>query len=106
MSVQPAGGRKDDYGKPRIDLIPAYILLLLGRVLAYGASRYGDNNWKNVPNARDRYYAAAQRHLLLWRSGELLDSGEGGSGLPHLIHAIACIMFLLAFDLGLDKEAQ
>lgn len=65
MSVQPAEGRKDDYGKPRIDLIPAYILLLLGNVLAYGAKRYGDTNWKNVPNARDRYYSSAQRHLLL-----------------------------------------
>jgi hypothetical protein len=88
-------GRKDDQGKPRLDLIPPKALIDLGKVLAYGAEKYGDDNWRKVKDGENRYYAAALRHLLAWRSGEMLDPD---SGLPHLSHAMTCLLFLSSLD--------
>lgn len=39
--------------------------------------------------------AAAMRHLAAWRDGEQLDEE---SGLPHLAHALCCIVFLRELD--------
>jgi hypothetical protein len=86
-------GRKDDKEKSRVDLIPPWTLLSVGKVLAHGAAKYGEDNWTRVENADNRYYAAALRHLLAWRIGDHTDDSE--SGLPHLSHAICCLMFLL-----------
>jgi hypothetical protein len=65
------------------------------RVLTHGANKYGVGNWQHVPEARDRYFAAAMRHLIAWREGQLVDLD---SGLPHLAHAAASLLFLLWFD--------
>jgi hypothetical protein len=88
-------GRKDDRDKDRLDLFPPSALLAMARVLGYGASKYGDGNWRDVDRARDRYYAAAMRHMLAWRDGQLSDVE---SGLPHLAHAACSLVFLLVFD--------
>jgi hypothetical protein len=85
-------GRKDDGGKPRLDLIAPESLMALGAVLGHGAARYGQGTWKAVPDGRDRYYAAALRHLLAWRAGERRDPS---SGQPHMAHVMANAMFLL-----------
>jgi Domain of unknown function (DUF5664) len=88
-------GRKDDANKPRWSLLPWEPLRSVVEVLTQGAVRYGDNNWQVVPNSRDRYFSACQRHLTAWWSGEQDDSGDK---LPHLAHAICCLLFLLWFD--------
>lgn len=88
-------GRKDDQGKERFDLIDPGALRSLAKVLTHGANKYGDNNWAKVDRAQARYFAAAQRHLWAWKSGERLDPE---TKLPHLAHASACLMFLLAFE--------
>lgn len=88
-------GRKDDAGKPRPDLLPAGPLLAVSRVLAFGAKKYGDNNWHRVPEAKTRYHAAALRHLLQWASGEARDPDTGES---HLAHVACCVLFLLWFE--------
>lgn len=85
-------GRKDDQGKARYDLVPSGAEALVVSVLTYGAIRYGPDNWRHVPDARARYFAAARRHLARWRLGEDLDPE---SGLPHLAHATCCLLFLL-----------
>lgn len=85
-------GRKNDAGKPRWDLIPYDALGSVVDVLTYGASKYGAWNWTRVPESRDRYFAAAMRHLVAWRSGE---ANDPESGLPHLAHAACCVLFLI-----------
>ena len=78
-----SGGIKYDTGKLRLDLIPPEMHEALGKVLTFGAGKYGDRNWEAGID-EGRLYAAAQRHLLAHRKGELLDPE---SGLPHLYHA-------------------
>jgi len=92
-------GRKDDAGKLRYSLIPARALEAVAAVLTYGAERYGAWNWTRVENAHERYQDAAFRHQEARRKGEMHDPE---SGLPHLAHAVACLLFRLELDLAKD----
>lgn len=91
----PSTGKKDDQGKNRLDLINPKFIEGVGEVLTYGASKYSADNWQNVDDAENRYYAATLRHLLAWRTGEKLDEE---SGLSHLKHVATNIMFLMYFE--------
>lgn len=84
-------GKKHDDGKPMVSLIDPDWLLDTSAVLTFGANKYAKDNWKHVPNHKDRYLSAAYRHLLAFQSGEINDPE---SGLPHLAHASCCLMFL------------
>jgi hypothetical protein len=88
-------GQKHDAQKPRHSLLPLGSVEGVIDVLEFGATKYGENNWQHVPNARTRYYDAAMRHLGAWWGGERLDAE---SGLPHLAHAACCILFLMWGD--------
>lgn len=88
-------GRKNDQGKNRLDLIEPQFIEGVGEVLTFGAAKYEPNTWQNVEDAEDRYYAAALRHLMAWRRGEVVDEE---SGLSHLKHAATNLMFLLHFE--------
>jgi hypothetical protein len=97
-------GLKLDAGKLRYDLVDVGALRELVRVLGWGAWKYSPDNWKLVPDARARYYAAAMRHLEAWRAGEwenverhAKDGEEREHRAPHLAHVLCCVMFLLAF---------
>ncbi len=92
---QLLAGRKDDDGKPRWDLLPFAEVEEVVKVLTYGARRYGDHNWRQVDNAQNRYLAAALRHISSHRQGAQLDDE---SGLPHLAHAIASLLFIMALE--------
>lgn len=96
-------GRKDDHSKRRVDLLPVKALESVADVLTFGAEKYGDDNWQKVPDAKRRYYAASLRHLFAWWRGQQVDKD---SGYPHLAHAGCCVLFLLAFEMGLDKPEQ
>jgi hypothetical protein len=61
------------------------------KVLEFGAKKYAKDSWRTVPNAIDRYYSAAWRHLE--RMGGLLKDDE--SGLPHEYHLLCNLLFLL-----------
>lgn len=94
---------KHDGGKPRMDLVPADALLVVGDVMAVGAAKYGDRNWERGLDY-GRLYAAAQRHLLAWHAGDDLDPETGRS---HLAHAVCCTLMLLASTMrgiGLDDR--
>ena len=91
----PPEGKKYDHGKPRFSLIPHTGLTQLMAVLEYGASKYGAHNWRLVSDGKTRYADAAMRHFLAWQAGETLDAE---SGLPHLAHALASLMFLCELD--------
>ena len=89
-------GRKDDQCKNRLDLIEPEFIEGVGQVLTFGAKKYEPNSWQKVEDAENRYYAAALRHLLAWRRGEVNDIE---SGLSHLKHVATNIMFLLHFEM-------
>jgi|SRR5665213_4397695 len=93
------GAKKNDQGKLPIDLIPVRPLLELAAVLEHGKIKYDANNWRSG-FLFSRTYAAAQRHLLAWHSGE---DNDPDSGLSHLSHA-ACNLFFLAEFMHTHKE--
>jgi hypothetical protein len=92
-------GAKLDATKPNCDLVFggfANALLEVAKVGTFGARKYTDNGWKQVPNGVNRYRSAAYRHLL---SNDFLDSD---SNLPHL--AQAAWNCLAALELLLSSE--
>jgi hypothetical protein len=84
-----------DTGKARWDLLPWRSVGEVVRVLTHGAVKYAPDNWQKVPEPRNRYFAAAVRHLTTWWDGEKVDPE---SGLSHLAHAVCCLLFLMWFD--------
>lgn len=87
-------GRKDDVGKPRMDLIPPEVPYALGRVLEFGAHKYADRNWEKG-FAWGRSVAALKRHLAAWEAGQDIDPE---SGMPHLWHVLTNAAFLTTFE--------
>lgn len=97
--------KKADGGKPRYDLLPPELLHETARVLEYGAQKYEPNNWAQGADY-GRYFAAMQRHLWAWWSGE---NSDPESDLPHLAHAACCLGFLMAYQnrgLGNDDRPE
>lgn len=86
-------GIKHDHGKPRWSLLPMDAVEDVVRAITYGAAKYSDGNWQHVDPAR--YHDALFRHLKAWSCGERLDPE---SGLPHLAHAGASLLFVMWHD--------
>tara|TARA_B110000971_G_scaffold203782_1_gene224590 strand:+ start:697 stop:1023 length:327 start_codon:yes stop_codon:yes gene_type:complete len=84
---------KFDTGKPPINLVPSEAIIAAANVFAFGAQKYGENNWRRDLNdfPVSRHYASIMRHMLAWNSGEDIDPE---SGLPHLHHAMTQLMIL------------
>ena len=89
-------GKKFDGGKLRWALLPIKPIQEIIKVLMFGASKYGPNNWQNLENGKERYYEAAQRHMTAYWDGEKVDEESGKS---HLAHAGCCILFMLWLEL-------
>lgn len=87
-------GKKFDEGKAPVDLVCPDFVLELSRVLGYGATKYEPYNWAKGM-AWSRALAAAFRHLYAWMRGEDVDPE---TGLSHLAHATANLMFLFHFQ--------
>jgi hypothetical protein len=89
-------GVKFDGGKPQWDLLDLDIMEDVVRVLTFGAKKYPEpDNWKKVPNLSRRYEAAALRHQAARQRGEIIDHE---TGLPHLAHAMCCLLFRMWKD--------
>lgn len=93
-------GTKFDANKPRPELIPARALLEIAHVMAFGAVKYGDDNWQLVDRAVSRYTGAALRHIQAWQDGERDDPEHGRH---HLASAAASLLFILWFELRTKK---
>ena len=101
---------KLDNGKPKFDFC-AGLLSTLGSnlgvegVLQYGATKYERDNWKLGGSSEDirRNVNAAIRHL-----GQFLDGLEydAESGLPHLAHAAADVLFALYHHLPRETSSH
>jgi hypothetical protein len=88
-------GIKFDKEKPDYSLIPPNALDDVVKVLTYGSKKYDRDNWKELEDSDNRYFAAAQRHLWALKKGETYDDE---TGIHHGAHAICCIMFLIEFN--------
>lgn len=87
-------GNKHDQEKTRLDLLSASWIEGVGHVLAFGARKYSDNNWrKGIQHTR--LLGAALRHTFAYLRGEDLDPETGHS---HLLHASCSLMF--AYELS------
>lgn len=82
-------GVRFDTGKARVDLLDTEFLEQIGKVLAFGAGKYDEHNWRKGI-AVSRNIAAALRHTFAAMRGEDTDPE---SGLPHLAHAACDLMF-------------
>jgi hypothetical protein len=88
-------GIKFDTGKPRWSLLPWEQVEDVVKVFTHGAVKYSDDNWKKIDNIPDRYFSAGMRHINSWKTGSKNDEE---SGLPHLAHAICCLLMLMWSD--------
>lgn len=69
-----SGMRRDaDDNKPRYDLIYRPMLKRWAELMARGAKKYGENNWKlaNSQEELNRFKASAFRHFIQWMDNEL-----------------------------------
>jgi len=82
---------KHDKGKPKISLVPAEAIEAIAEILTLGCGEYGKDNWKKCDDW-SRIYDAAQRHLLAYSKGELIDPKWGK---PHLYHALCNLAMLV-----------
>lgn len=79
-------GAKLDSGKNRIGLVLngfARALEEISKVGTYGAKKYTDNGWMNVPNGVERYTDAMYRHILEEAKHKPFDKD---TGLLHAAH--------------------
>ena len=85
---------KFDQDKLPLHLLSTEAMNQTAAVLAFGAQKYAEHNWRNG-FTWSRPLAAAMRHITAFNAGEDKDPE---SGLSHLAHAACCIMFLLEFE--------
>ncbi len=90
MKYFPSGAiRSSDAESTRYDLISPIGLRRLAETYAYGARKYGDDNWlKGIP-ASDLFNHAV-RHLYLWLAGDRSED--------HLAHSVWNIMAIMHFE--------
>lgn len=84
-------GKKYDKDKVRMDLVPLECIESIAKVLTYGADKYEENSWQELPDFWKRYKAALLRHLTALDKGELIDKE---SGLYHIDQVLTNAMFL------------
>ena len=86
---QPVG-KKDDQDKPPMQLLDSIAMEGVASVLAFGAKKYKEHNWRNGLGY-SRLIGAIMRHTAAINRGEDVDSE---SGLPHVDHLGCSVMFL------------
>lgn len=87
-------GAKQSASPYRCDLLPAQATLRVAEVLAYGAAKYGDNNWRGIPLSDHINHVLT--HLFAFLAGDVSDD--------HLGHA-GCRM-MMALEMHLEPELK
>lgn len=83
-------GDRDNNGKPQWSLVDFESFEEMVRVLEFGTKKYAPNNWKKgLPT--NQICESVLRHIFAFMRGENLDPE---SGLNHIAHAQANLMFL------------
>ena len=89
-------GIKYDSEKPKMNLLPPIAIVEVGKVLTFGAQKYGPEIWIELEDLQNRYTAGALRHIFAHMDGEKLDPE---TGLSHMAHALCCLLFKLEIEL-------
>jgi len=82
-------GVKHDAEKIQLELLSRVWIEEVGKVLTFGARKYSPNNWRKGLQIT-RLLGACLRHVFSFLGGE---DNDPESGLSHLGHASACLMF-------------
>jgi len=77
--------------KTRWDLVPFSELDKVAQCFTKGAEKHDDEGWKTIPNAKEKYFAAAMRHIAAYRGGQVVDTETRQS---HLTCAISNLMIV------------
>lgn len=85
--------KRFDINKNRLDLIPTSLLEEVGKILTFGAEKYGDSNWK-LGMKWSRCIGSLKRHLLEFEKGIDYDNE---SGELHISHILTNAAFLLEY---------
>lgn len=96
---------KSDTFKSRVELIDSRFIEGIGRVLAHGAKKYADDNWRLGFKWR-RLIGAGIRHWLAFAKGEDIDPEFGEH---HLLHEACESMFAYIHyldSLGTDDRVK
>tara|TARA_B100000749_G_C18414625_1_gene460716 strand:- start:350 stop:745 length:396 start_codon:yes stop_codon:yes gene_type:complete len=105
VSLVHQRAEKQDSEKPPFALLPTEALELVACALDHGAIKYEPHNWA-LGTDWSKYLSASLRHIFAWNAGEDKDPD---SGLPHLSHAVCCLLFLLTYevyDIGTDDRLK
>lgn len=81
---------KHDQGKTMLSLVDPVFIEDVGKVLTFGANKYGPHSWKKCDDI-NRYRNSAYRHFNSYLNDEVNDPE---TGLSHLSHLATNIMFL------------
>ncbi len=87
-------GTRYDEGKEPYHLLAPELLESVSRVLDWGQRKYAPRNWEKGMHW-SRVFGSLMRHMWKWWRGENIDNE---TGLSHLAHAGANIMFLIAYE--------
>lgn len=86
-------GLRYNDGKTRHDLLPAYGINEIAKVLTFGADKYADRNWE-LGMKWSKVLASLKRHINAFESGEDFDKE---TGLSHMAHAATNALFLVEY---------
>lgn len=87
-------GVKFDGDKPGMASIPKDAMWEMGKALSFGATRYGDHNYRQGMKV-GRCLAAAVRHIYQHLDGEDIDSDSGNMHLGHAMASVAMAIYIL-----------
>lgn len=84
-------------GKPRYDLLDRPMLKRWAGLMARGAEKYGENNWKKAETEEElrRFESSALRHMMQWLDGEIDED-----------HASACMFNIAGAEMVKSKLEQ
>lgn len=91
-------GTKFDTKKPMPQLLPADALTEISKVMAFGADKYAEENWRRGFTYK-RIIGALLRHTYAFQQGE---DNDPETGLSHMAHAGCCVLFLLHYILNVE----
>jgi hypothetical protein len=87
-------GQKYDQHKPEIGLISSRAIEEEAKVMTFGKTKYGANNWRKGL-LWSRCINALLRHTLAYNTGE---TNDPETGLSHMAHVRCCAAFLLTYE--------